>query len=80
MCNTNNCPAGVATQKPELRKLINIDKSANQLFNFFSAATELMKVMGIACGHDHLNQFNKNDLTIWKKEMAELSGIKFAGI
>ena len=50
MCHTNNCPSGVATQKPELRKLINIEKSANQLFNFFSATTELMKVMARACG------------------------------
>lgn len=80
MCNTNNCPAGVATQKPELRKLLNIDQSANQLFNFFSASTELMKVMARACGHNHLNQFNNNDLTTWKKDMADLTGIKFAGI
>ena len=80
MCNTNNCPAGIATQKPELRKLVNIDKSANQLFNFFSASTELMKVMARACGHDHLNKFNQKDLTSWKKDMAELTGIRFAGM
>ncbi|MEQ9169032.1 MAG: FMN-binding glutamate synthase family protein, partial [Fulvivirga sp.] len=80
MCNTNNCPAGVATQKPELRKLLNIDKSAKQLFNFFSASTELMKVMARACGHNHLNQFNQNDITTWKKDMAELTGIRFAGV
>jgi glutamate synthase domain-containing protein 2 len=80
MCNTNNCPAGVATQKPELRKLLNVEKSANQLFNFFSASTELMQVMARACGHDHLNKFNQNDLTSWKKDMAELTGIKFAGM
>tara|TARA_R110001599_G_scaffold311176_1_gene518462 strand:- start:859 stop:2367 length:1509 start_codon:yes stop_codon:yes gene_type:complete len=80
MCNTNNCPAGVATQKPELRKLLNIDKSANQLFNFFSASTELMKVMARACGHNHLNQFNQKDITTWKKDMADLTGIKFAGM
>lgn len=80
MCNTNNCPAGIATQKPELRKLLNIDKSANQLFNFFSASTELMKVMARACGHNHLNKFNINDITTWKKDMAELTGIKFGGV
>jgi len=80
MCNANNCPAGVATQKPELRKLLNVDKSANQLFNFFSASTELMKVMARACGHNHLNQFNQKDITTWKKDMAELTGIKYAGM
>lgn len=80
MCNTNNCPAGVATQKPELRKLLNVEKSAKQLFNFFSASTELMKVMARACGHDHLGKFNQKDLTSWKKDMAELAGIRFAGV
>jgi glutamate synthase domain-containing protein 2 len=80
MCNTNNCPAGVATQKPELRKLLHVDKSAHQLYNFFMASNELMKVMARACGHNHLNQFNKNDITTWKKEMANLSGIKYAGM
>ena len=79
MCHTNNCPAGIATQKPELRKLIDIDKSAKQLHNFFSASTELMQVMARACGHNHLNKFNKKDITTWKKEMAELTGIRYAG-
>ncbi|MCI5054586.1 MAG: glutamate synthase-related protein [Flavobacteriales bacterium] len=80
MCNTNNCPAGVATQKPELRKLLNVDKSAKQLQNFFEASTELMQVMARACGHNHLNKFNKKDITTWKKNMADLTGIQFAGL
>lgn len=80
MCNTNNCPAGVATQKPELRKLLNVDQSAQQLYNFFSASTELMKVMARACGHQHLNLFNPRDLTTWKKNVAELTGIRFGGV
>lgn len=80
MCHTNNCPAGIATQKPELRKLLNVDKSAKQLYNFFTASTELMRVMARACGHNHLNKFNQKDITTWKKEMAEWTGIKFGGL
>lgn len=80
MCNTNNCPSGVATQKPELRKKINIDQSAKQLSNFFKASTKLMQVMARACGHDDLGKFNKNDITTWKRDMAELTGIQFAGL
>ena len=79
MCNTNNCPAGIATQKESLRKNLNIEKSAKQLHNFFSASTELMQVMARACGHDDLQKFNKNDLATWHKEMAELSGVKYSG-
>jgi glutamate synthase domain-containing protein 2 len=79
MCNTNNCPAGIATQKESLRKNFNIEKSSKQLHNFFAASTELMQVMARACGHDDLSKFNKNDLASWHKEMAELSGVKYSG-
>jgi glutamate synthase domain-containing protein 2 len=79
MCNTNNCPAGIATQKADLRQRLNVDKSATQLKNFFEASTELMKVMARACGHHSLGDFNANDLATWHREMAMLSGIKYSG-
>ena len=80
MCNTNNCPAGIATQKEELRQRLDIEKSARQLFNFFDASIELMQVMARACGHDHLNKFTQTDLATWHREMASLSGVKYSGI
>ena len=79
MCNTNNCPAGVATQKPELRQRLDVDKSAQQLMNFFNASVALMKVMARACGYTHLNQFNKVDLATWKYNMAQLTGVEYSG-
>ncbi len=79
MCNSNNCPVGVATQKMDLRKRLNIEKSAQQLANFFEASTSLMQVMARACGHDDLNKFNQNDIATWNREMYYLTGIQFAG-
>lgn len=79
MCNTNNCPTGIATQKEELRKKLDIEKSAAQLHNFFNAAVELMQVMARACGHNHFNKFNKEDLATWHREMALLSGVRYSG-
>lgn len=79
-CHTNNCPVGIATQRPELVSRVIVDKSAQQLENFFTASVELMKVMARACGHDHLSKFNANDLTTWKKEMTELSGVAYGGL
>lgn len=80
ICNTNNCPAGIATQKKDLRQRLNVDKSAGQLKNFLEASVQLMQVMARACGHDHLNQFNPDDLSTWKRDMALLSGIRYAGV
>lgn len=79
ICNTNLCPAGIATQKPELRKKLDIDTAARRLANFFEASIELMKVMARACGHSHLNQFSKDDLASWNKELAEIAGIEWSG-
>ncbi|NRA47439.1 MAG: CDGSH iron-sulfur domain-containing protein [Oligoflexales bacterium] len=72
MCNTNNCPAGIATQKPELRKKLNVDEAANRLTQFFNSSVELMKVLARSCGHKHLSDFNKSDLSTWKREMSEV--------
>lgn len=78
-CHTNNCPVGVATQDPQLRSRIHIAKSAKRLQNFFEASVHLMKVMARACGHRSLGDFCHDDLTTFKKEMAELSGVQFGG-
>jgi glutamate synthase domain-containing protein 2 len=79
MCHTNNCPTGIATQKDDLRQRLNIDKSSQQLSSFLQASVELMQVMARACGHAHLNQFNKNDLATWHHDMVRLSGVAFSG-
>jgi len=80
MCNTNNCPAGIATQRAELRQRLNIDAAANRLNNFFRASVELMQVMARACGHDSLSKFNQDDLSTFSREMAFLSGVHYSGI
>jgi len=79
MCNTNNCPAGIATQKPELRAKLDVEVSAQRLATFFGASVELMQVLARACGHDHLSKFNCEDITSWKRDVADLTGINFAG-
>lgn len=80
ICNTNNCPTGIATQKPELRKRLNPEVGAERLARFFTVSTQLMQVMARACGHSNLSEFNQHDLTTWKREMAELSGIAYGGM
>ena len=79
MCNTNNCPAGIATQRADLRARLDVDASAVRLSNFFRASVELMQVMARACGHDSLNKLNQDDLATWNRDMAFLSGVQFSG-
>ena len=79
-CSSNNCPVGIATQKENLRQRIIIDQSAKQLYNFFSASTDLMKVVARSCGHDDFSKFNFKDLSTLNYEMNKLTGIRYAGL
>ncbi len=79
-CNTNNCPVGIATQRENLRSRLIIDKSAQQLYNFFDSTSELMKVIARACGHDSVAKFDFNDLTTFDWDIHKLTGIKYSGV
>jgi len=79
-CHTNNCPVGIATQKEQLRSRLQVQVAAQRLNRFLSASVSLMQALARACGHTHLNQFNPDDLTTWKRETAYLTGVNYAGV
>ncbi|MCP4471374.1 MAG: glutamate synthase [Gammaproteobacteria bacterium] len=79
ICNTNNCPAGIATQKPELRQRLDVENASKRLANYLNSSVELMQVMARACGHSNLGEFNRDDLATFNHELAQLSGIEFSG-
>jgi glutamate synthase domain-containing protein 2 len=78
-CHTNNCPVGIATQKKGLRSRLIVEESARRLATFLQASTEMMKVLARACGHRRLRDFSMRDLTTWKREIADLTGVHYAG-
>ncbi len=79
-CHTNNCPVGIATQKQHLRDRLPVDIAAERLARFFEASVELMAVMARAAGHRHLSDFDASDLTSFKKDMCELTGVAYGGV
>ena len=79
-CSTNNCPVGIATQRPELRARLPVEAAAGRLHNFFAASVELMAVLARACGHTHLGEFCADDLTTFHRDIAHLTDIRFGGV
>ena len=79
-CHTNNCPVGIATQKPQLRARLPVDVAAERLARFFSASVELMTVLARAAGHRHLRDFALDDLTTFQSDMALLTGVDYGGV
>ncbi|HSM17084.1 MAG TPA: glutamate synthase-related protein [Gemmatimonadales bacterium] len=78
-CHTNNCPVGIATQKEHLRARLAVDEAAGRLDRFLKASVHLMQTLARACGHAHLSEFTRDDLTTWKREVAYLTGVSYAG-
>jgi glutamate synthase domain-containing protein 2 len=79
-CHSNNCPVGIATQKPHLRARLPVDIAAERLARFFSSAVELMTVLARAAGHRHLQEFSIDDLTTFKADMSQLAGVAYGGV
>ena len=79
-CHTNNCPVGIATQKKHLRDRLPVDLAAERLERFFRSSVDLMKVLARAAGHRHLGDFSIDDLTTYKRDIAELTGVAFGGV
>ncbi len=79
-CHTNNCPVGIATQKPHLRARLPVDEAAERLARFFDASVELMSVVARAAGHRHLGEFEASDLTSFKQDMCRLTGVAYGGV
>jgi glutamate synthase domain-containing protein 2 len=79
-CSSDNCPVGIATQKPGLRQRLVVDDAARRLTRFFEATVELMSVLARACGHCHLSEFDLDDLTTFDREMHHLAGVPYGGL
>ena len=79
-CHTNNCPVGIATQKEHLVARLIAETSAKQLTRYFETSISLMKILARACGHDDLSKFTQEDLITWKREMSDLSGVRYGGV
>jgi len=45
----------------------------------FGVSVELMQILARAFDHNALRDFSINNLTTWKKDMADLFGVSFDG-
>ncbi|MGL6236384.1 MAG: glutamate synthase-related protein [Segniliparus sp.] len=78
-CDTNACPAGIATQDPRLRARLPVRSAAERLDRFLRASVDLMAVLARACGHRRLADFELDDLVTFDRDFAYLSGVPYAG-
>ena len=73
-------PWYATVDQTHLRARLPVDAAAQRLARFFTAAVDLMKLLARACGHTHLSQLTVDDLTTWDRDLAYLTGVRYAGV
>ena len=70
VCHTGNCPVGIATQDPELRARLDIDKAAGRLENFLTVCTEELKTFARITGNNDVHGLAITDLCTTNSEIS----------
>ena len=76
ICDTGNCPVGVTTQNPELRRRLKIDISAKKLENFLKVSTNELKDFARLTGNDDVHKLNIKNLCTTNSEISNHTDIK----
>ena len=76
VCNSGKCPVGIATQDPELRKRLNIDKSAKRIENYLKVSTEELKDFARLAGYADVHQLTIKDLCTTNSEISDHTNIE----
>ncbi len=75
-CHLSNCPVGITTQNPELRKKLDIEKASRNISNYIKNCTEEIKMITGACGENDIHKLNKDHLRALSSEIAKIAKIK----
>lgn len=76
ICETGECPVGVATQRENLRDHFDFNPAVLRLRNFLSQSTEELKVFSRITSHDNVHDMSYDDLTTFKSEISDYTQIK----
>ena len=79
ICGSGNCPVGVATQNPELRKRLNIDASAQRVANFLNVSLAELKTFARITGNKSVHDLCLDNLVTTDRDIAEYTGIRHVG-
>lgn len=76
ICDTGDCPVGVATQDDELRKRLKIETASKRIENYLMVSTEELKTFARITGHDDVHDLNIDDLCTLNSEISDYTDIK----
>ena len=78
ICGSGNCPVGIATQDPELRKRLKVDQSAQRVANYLNVSLSELKTFARITGHACVHDLSVDDLKTINREISEFTNIRHA--
>lgn len=78
ICGSGNCPVGIATQNPELRKRLDPDAGAKRVANYLRVSQEELKMFARITGHNDIHQLSVKDLCTTSREISQFTNIPHA--
>lgn len=79
ICGSGNCPVGIATQDPELRRRLNVGAAAQRVANFLNVSLSELRTFARVTGHRSLHDLDVRDLVTLDRDIAEYTDIPHAG-
>jgi glutamate synthase domain-containing protein 2 len=77
ICHTGHCPTGVTTNDPALIQRLDVEEGIRKLTNFINVSNlEVTNFLRIV-GKDDIKKLGLEDLVALKKEIAEVTGVKW---
>lgn len=78
ICGSGNCPVGIATQDPELRKRLKVDAAAQRVGNFLNVSFRELETFARITGHKNIHDLSVEDLVTINREISDYTNIPHA--
>jgi glutamate synthase domain-containing protein 2 len=75
ICNTGNCPVGIATQDPELRARLSIPASARRFANFYRATCDELVTLARINGRADVHDLDLSDVFTISADIAQTTDV-----
>ncbi len=78
ICDSGNCPMGIATQDPELESRLDKDAGAKRVANYLNAISDQLRTFARTSGHSDIHDLSIDDLCTTDSEISAATGIRHA--
>ncbi len=78
ICHTGRCPVGIATQDPQLRARLVVDKSVERFVQLYRATAEELKMIARLTGRGSIHDLDLSDVFTTSTEVAQFTDIAHA--